>query len=171
MHQEIFILNFLAAKIVAKNPEKYFGKIKYNKPVEFQVIKTKGYLSVQDLTETLNCKIKEIKTLNPALRKPVFTGQKYIPKGYNLRLPKNLPIQNFNKKLTGLYKKKQKPSRFHRVQKGDTAGSIARVHSVKLHDLILANGLNRRATIYIGQNLRIPVQNGVILAKAKKKKR
>ena len=156
-----FYSEFLAARIVAKNPEKYFTGIKYNKPAEFQVIKTKGYLSVNQLSDMLNIKIETIKTLNPALRKPVFSGQKYIPKAYKLKLPLNLPVHNFNKKLTALYEQRQKPSRFHRVQKGDTAGSIARIHSVKLHDLILANNLNQRATIYIGQNLRIPVANGL----------
>jgi membrane-bound lytic murein transglycosylase D len=171
-----FYSEFLAARIVAKNPEKYFTGIRYNKPAEFQVIKTKGYLSVKQLSDMLNIKIETIKTLNPALRKPVFSGQKYIPKEYKLKLPLNLPVQNFNKKLAALYKQRQKPSRFHRVQRGDTAGSIARIHSIKLHDLILANNLNHRATIYIGQNLRIPVANGlqvkdeVILAKAEKEK-
>jgi membrane-bound lytic murein transglycosylase D len=169
-----FYSEFLAARIVAKNPEKYFTDIKYKKPAVFQVIKTKGYLSVKQLSDTLNIKIEKIKALNPALRKPVFNGQKYIPKGYKLKLPWNLPVQDFNKKLASLYKHKQKPSRFHRVQKGDTAGSIARIHSVKLNDLIIANSLNHRATIYIGQNLRIPVASDrqvkkeVILAKIEK---
>lgn len=170
-----FYSEFLAARIVAKNPEKYFTDIKYKKPAVFQVIKTKGYLSVKQLSDTLNIKIEKIKALNPALRTPVFNEQKYIPKGYKLKLPWNLPVQDFNKKLASLYKHKQKPSRFHRVQRGDTAGSIARIHSVKLNDLILANSLNRRATIYIGQNLRIPVvsdrqvKKKVILAKVEKK--
>ncbi|MEN8212407.1 MAG: lytic transglycosylase domain-containing protein, partial [Thermodesulfobacteriota bacterium] len=115
-----FYSEFLAARIAAKNPEKYFTNIRYKKPAEFQVIKTKGYLSVKQLSDTLNIKIEKIKTLNPALRNPVFNGQKYIPKGYKLKLPKNLPVQDFNKKVASLYKHKQKPSRFHRVQKGDT---------------------------------------------------
>ena len=154
-----FYSEFLAARTVAKNPEKYFNNIRYNKPVSFKIVKTKGFLSVKQVSEVLNCDIKDIKILNPALRKPVFSEQKYIPKGYKLRLPMDLPVQNFNQKLQALYKKRQKPSRFHRVQKGDTAGSMARIHSVKLNDLILANNLSRRATIYIGQNLRIPVLN------------
>lgn len=170
-----FYSEFLAARIVAKNPEKYFGSINYYSPVTFQVVKTKGYLSIKQLSDLLNIKIKAIKTLNPGLRKPVFNGQKYIPKNYNLRLPENLSVQNLKEKLAVLYKHKQKPSRFHRVQKGDTAGSIARIHSVKLNDLVLANNLNQRATIYIGQNLRIPVaedlqvKNRVTIAKAEKR--
>ncbi|WP_457552022.1 transglycosylase SLT domain-containing protein [Desulfobacula sp.] len=159
-----FYSEFLAARIVAKNPEKYFGKIKYQKPYSFKEIRTKGYLPVNDLAKALNLSLEEIQVLNPGLRKPVFNGQKYIPKGYRLKVPKNLTAPKINKKLTALYRDKQKPSRFHRVQKGDTAGSISRIHSVRLYDLILANGLNRRATIYIGQNLRIPVKDEIILA-------
>ncbi|MCP3873740.1 MAG: transglycosylase SLT domain-containing protein [Desulfobacteraceae bacterium] len=164
-----FYSEFLAARIVAKNSKKYFGDIQFHRPLLFQVIKTKGYLPVKKLSESLNISVQAIKSLNPALRKPVYNGQKYIPKGYTLKLPKTVAMAKANKLLASLYHKKQKPSRFHRVQKGDTAGAIARLHSVKLHDLILANSLSRRATIYIGQNLRIPVKDEIILAKNKRK--
>ena len=164
-----FYSEFLAARIVAKNPEKYFGNIVLNKTITFNVVKTKGYLPVKKLSNTLNISIRDIQTLNPALRKPVFNGQKYIPKGFSLKLPKISAIPDINKRLAALYRDRQKPSRFHRVQKGDTTGAIARLHSVKLQDLILANGLNRRATIYIGQNLRIPVKDEIILAKKESK--
>jgi len=160
-----FYSEFLAARIVAKNSQKYFGSIKLKKPVTFQVVKTKGYLSVQEVSNKLNISVRDIQVLNPALRKPVFNGQKHIPKGFYLKLPATLTLPDIKKQIAGSYKQKQKPSRFHRVQKGDTAGSIARLHSVKLNDLILANSLNRRATIYIGQNLRIPVKDEIILAK------
>lgn len=160
-----FYSEFLAARIVAKNHEKYFGKIVFHKPVTFKTIKTRGYLSIKELSKKLNIPDKKLWALNPSLRKPVFKGQKYIPKGFKLRLPETISISKTHKTLAGIYKKKQKPSRFHRVQKGDTAGSIARTHSVRLHDLILSNGLNHRATIYIGQNLRIPVKGEINIAK------
>lgn len=43
------------------------------------------------------------------------------------------------------------------MRRGETAGQIARIHKVSLQDLALANQLNRRSTIYAGQNLRIPI--------------
>jgi len=161
-----FYSEFLAARIVAKNSEKYFGNIVLKKPVTFQVLKTKGYLSVKELSDELNISIRDIQILNRCLRKPVYTAQKHIPKGFHLKLPKTMTIPDINKQLAALYQDKQKASRFHRVQKGDTAGSIARLHSVRLQDLMLANSLNRRATIYIGQNLRIPVKDEIIIASA-----
>jgi membrane-bound lytic murein transglycosylase D len=161
-----FYSEFLAARIVAKDPEKYFGHIVFKKPTTFQIVKTKGYLPIKELSTTLNISIQDIQTLNRSLRKPVFNAQKHIPKGFRLKLPKTMSIPDINKQLSALYQDKQKPSRFHRVRKGDTAGSIARLHSVRLQDLTLANSLNRRATIYIGQNLRIPVKNEIIIASA-----
>jgi membrane-bound lytic murein transglycosylase D len=40
---------------------------------------------------------------------------------------------------------------------------VARRHRVKLTDLIMANNLNSRATIYVGQNLRIPLADEKIV--------
>lgn len=159
-----FYSEFLAARSIAKNPDKYFDKISFHKPVKFQTIKTKGYLPVKELSDRLNISLQEIQALNPSLRPPVFNEQKHIPKEYTLRLPETLLITEIGKHLSALYQDRQKPSRFHRVQKGDTVSSIARLNSVRLQDLILANSLNKRATIYIGQNLRIPDKDEIILA-------
>jgi len=160
-----FYSEFLAARHIAKNPEPYFGKIKYHKPNTFKILKTEGYLSASQIASHLNISIKTLIDLNPSLRSPVINGQKYIPKNFPLRLPEHIDVVSLSKKMKSLYHSAQKPSQFHKVQKGDTAGSIARLHSVKLNDLILANALNRRATIYIGQNLRIPAKDEKIITK------
>jgi membrane-bound lytic murein transglycosylase D len=118
----------------------------------------------------LNLKIAELRQLNPALRHPVFRGQKYVPKGYRLRLPYRndkdweILLAKFEDKF---YKHYQKKSRIYTVQRGDTAGEIARIHGVKLADLIAANNLNFRSTIYVNQNLRIPLpdEKPILVAK------
>jgi membrane-bound lytic murein transglycosylase D len=164
-----FYSEFLAASHVAKNYKRYFGDLTFQKPVQFTPFTAKGYLPVKDLAKGLNLDIQTIKSLNPSLRKPIFDGRKYIPSGFEVRLPKSLSQESITRVAAGLYKKKQKPSKFHQVQKGDTAGAIARTHTISLKDLILANGLNSKATVYIGQNLRIPVQGEVILTKKQTK--
>ncbi len=160
-----FYSEFLAARQVAKNYKHYFGDIPLQKPVQFTRFTTKGYLPAEALAQGLNLKINTIKRLNPSLRKPVFSGRKHIPTGFELRLPKQVAHKKITRVTANLYQAKQKPSKFHMVQRGDTAGGIARTHSVSLNDLIMTNGLTRRATIYIGQNIRIPVQGEVILPK------
>ena len=151
-----FYSEFLAAREVAKNYTRYFGDIRLEKPVSYTRFKVRGYVPAADLARGLGLSIDKIQRLNPALRKPVFDGRKHIPKGFELRLPKKFTRDAITRVAENHYRDKQKPSKFHRVRKGDTAGSIARTHKVRLNDLILANGLGRRATIYIGQTLRIP---------------
>jgi len=100
-----------------------------------------------------------LQELNPGLRNPVFEGRKYIPKDYSLRLPEENDTfkQLASAMPESMFQPRQRRSRFYRVERGDTAGIIARRHGVKLQDLIMANGLGYRATIYAGQNLRIPL--------------
>jgi len=154
-----FYPEFLAACDIAENYQKYFGKLKLSKPATYTVYKTPGYVNVAQLSDYLNVDVEAIRRLNPALRKPVYQAEKYIPKGYQLRLPLKASQK---KRLTtaglppDLFRSKQKRSRFHRVDKGDTAGKIARQHRVSIRELIRANNLNSRATIYAGQNLIIP---------------
>ncbi|WDP92041.1 MAG: transglycosylase SLT domain-containing protein [Desulfobacter sp.] len=152
-----FYAEFLAAREVAKNHTKYFGRLALDRPARHSRFKTKGFLPAEELARKLGLDIPTLRKLNPALRKPVFDGRKYIPKGYTLRLPEGIAAEAAAQAAAAIYLNKQKPSRFHRVARGDTAGSIARTHRVPLKDLIIANGLGRRATIYIGQTLRIPV--------------
>ncbi len=158
-----FYSEFLAARMVAKNHEKHFGTLSFQNPSSFQMVKTKGYLMAKDLMSQFNLSVEDIQSLNPSLRPPVFTEQKYIPKGFNLKLPKTFSLHEIDTRLAGLYKSGQKPSRFHKVQKGETASSIARVHSVRLNDLVRANDLGAKAALFIGQNLRIPVRDEIII--------
>nr|NJM02742.1 transglycosylase SLT domain-containing protein [Desulfobacula sp.] len=162
-----FYSEFLAARIVAKNHEKHFGTLSFQNPSAFQTVKTKGYLMAKDLMGQFNLSVEEIQTLNPSLRPPVFTEQKYIPKGFNLKLPKTFSLHEIDSRLASLYKSGQKPSRFHQVRKGETASSIARLHSIRLNDLIRANDLGPKAALFIGQNLRIPVRDEIIITAKK----
>lgn len=161
-----FYSEFLAAKQVAADYEQYFGKLTLDHPFPTHTITLDGYVSLDKLCKHYDLPINMAKSLNPALRPPVFSGQKYVPKGYAFRLPANIEMAS-SKAATipsVLIEKRQKPSRFYTVQRGDTAGRIARTHGVKISDLVLANNLSRRATIYPRQTLRIPVPGEKILA-------
>jgi len=155
-----FYSEFLAAREVAINYERYFGALEFDRPAEIRKVVVEGYASIKNLSSHFKVDIATMRWLNPALRPPVFEGQKYVPKGYALRLPvytaHDLPDSSVDL-ANNIYKSRQKPSRFHRVKKGDTVAKIARIHGLKTSDLILANNLNSRGTIYINRNLRLPV--------------
>lgn len=153
-----FYAEFLAARNIAKNYQKYYGVLEKEKPVAIQEIPLTGHVAATDVANYFQIDLDTIKKLNPALRNPIFTGQKHIPKGYELRLPadtKSYLIAGTSLPKD-LYQAHQKRSTFYKVQKGDTAGRIAINHRVSLNELMAANNLDRQATIFVGQNLRIP---------------
>ena len=164
-----FYSEFLAAREAAQNYRQYFGDLTLDRPVKSREVVLKGYVSLPQMARHLDLKMDDLRDLNPALRHPVFRGQKYVPKGYPLRLPhrNDADWESLVAKLEDkFYKHYQKKSRIYTVQRGDTTGEIARLHGVELADLIAANNLNSRATIYVNQNLRIPLpdENPILVA-------
>ena len=154
-----FYSEFLAARQAAKNYRQYFGDLKLDTPVRSREMVLTGYVSLPEVARHLHLELADLRRLNPALRHPVLQGRKYVPPGYSLRLPYQ-DDENWQTLIAGLpqklYKHSQKHSHIYTVQRGDTAGKIAQRHGVRLRDLIAANNLDRRATVYVQQTLRIP---------------
>jgi len=154
-----FYSEFLAARHVASNYRQYFGELELDRPQPRRHVRLEGYVSLPELAQHLELDVETLQRLNPALRKPVLEGKKYIPRGYQLKLPPD-EAHELEKRIVQLaprvYKSAQTRSRFYRVRYGDTAGKIAKKHGIRLKDLMAANNLNARAIIYVNQNLSIP---------------
>lgn len=168
-----FYSEFLAARDVAKNADRHFGRLDTHKPVKSRETVLQGYASIRDISRHYDVSIKTLKKLNPALRAPVYRGQKYVPKGYTLRLPEDQGVRTASLKLPkNIYQSRQKHSSIYHVRKGDTVGKIARINGVRTDDIIIANNLGSHAMIHPGQNLRIPGpgKQPVRLASVQKKK-
>jgi membrane-bound lytic murein transglycosylase D len=106
----------------------------------------------------LNIGIETIRKYNPDLTKPVIQGKRFIPQGYELRLPAKLVQQA---RLAAaipetLYSGGVKNELFHQVKSGESVVVIAQEHGVELEELLWANKLDSSGVIYAGQNLRIP---------------
>lgn len=169
-----FYSEFLAAREVAKNADSYFGRLKTQRPVKGRETVLQGYASITDISRHFGVSIETLKQFNPALRPPVYRGQKYVPKGYTLRLPAGQSVETASLKLPeNIYQSRQKHSSIYLVRKGDTVGRIARIHGIRTDDIIIANNLGSRALILPGQNLRIPApgKQPVRLASVQKTKK
>ncbi len=155
-----FYAEFLAARDVAKRYRRDAGLVNFHPPVEGVVVEMPAYVSLVDLCNMLNVPPCELKALNPALRRPILSGEKYIPKGYGIRLPildqsafALLLLQDHNDQI---FKTCQRAGRRYRVRRGDTAHKIARRHGVSLKKLAVLNGLDSTYRIYAGQYLHLP---------------
>ena len=151
-----FYSEYLAAIRVAKRLERD-PSVQREKPQQTIHITLPYYIATKDLCNHFNITVATLKRLNPALRNSVLQGKKYLPKGYTLYLPSTNRQKRLLAKIPSrLYHKKQKPTQFYRVKRGDTAGKIAIAHRISLRSLRHANNLGKNAAIFVGQNLRIP---------------
>jgi len=155
-----FYSEFLAAMRVAKRLERD-QSVKRDRPQRTLYFTLPAYIAARDLCRHFNISVDTLKKLNPALRRSVLQGKKYIPKGFTVRLPPGYRQKELLSKMPrNLYHKKQKPTQFYRVKRGDTAGKIAITHKISLKALRRANSLDKNSIIFVGQNLRIPGSTG-----------
>lgn len=156
-----FYAEFLAALTVYENRASYFSghaELQTRPPLLFDQVVLPDYVPLDALLEDTNLTKDEFRLYNPAFTRYVYEGQKYVEKGYPLRLPRGK-----GKIFAGLYAKIPADSRFssqrrdaiHIVQRGDTLSGIARRHGVRVSSLIAWNNLHSRHRIYPGQRLRI----------------
>lgn len=155
-----FYAEFIAAIHIAKKLE-LSPSLHLDTPRQSIIYILPGFISAQSLCSHFRLNTETLKNYNPALRKPVWEGEKYVPKGYKLRLPANDRIRFLVTSFpSSSVKSSQKQSLFYTVRRGDTVSNIAKKHKVSSAQLCRVNNLNARATIYVGQVLHIPYRKG-----------
>lgn len=82
-----FYACFLAALHVAKNSEAYLGSLPRAKRLEFDEFVMPDYMSFRDFVGKMGIDETVFRELNPALTEEVYSGRKFIPVGYNVRVP------------------------------------------------------------------------------------
>lgn len=155
-----FYVAFLAAMEVDQNTEKYFPGLIAESPTAYEVEELTGYISVSGLTKAMNVSPRKLAQYNPALQETVWQESKYLPKGYELRYPKNGTSQSLSEVLNKLPAdaifSKQLPDLFHRVARGDTLSQIAETYDTRVSTLVALNNLGSSHRIRAGQQLRLP---------------
>jgi membrane-bound lytic murein transglycosylase D len=147
---------FLAAADVTRNAEMYFGPLTRQQTDDDWIVTVPSYLPVSELIQQLELDTDVIKSINPALQQSVWSGKKYVPKGYQLRLPATTRYTTVTALLTRVQGHAQQiPDLFYRVKKGDTLSGIALRHKHSVSDLMALNNLSSKNRILAGQSLRL----------------
>ncbi len=156
-----FYCEFLAALEVEQEPERYFGPLRKEGPEEPEIVVLDHYYKVSTLAETFGLSPAAMRRHNPALLQPVWSGQKYAPRGYALRLPRGAaraaPKVVLASVPAGERFGRQVPDREYRVQRGDSLSRIAQRFGVSQRELVALNGLRSAHHIRAGQRLKLPV--------------
>jgi membrane-bound lytic murein transglycosylase D len=159
-----FYVSFLAAVEVERNAEKYFGPLVRDPEEGYETFTVDAYVPVSTLARKLGVDRDALQASNPALRGPVWRGEKYVPRGYQLRVPPGFVVEGATATLASLDAGErysaQRPDYEHRVARGETLSQIAAQYGVSVNAIVQANGLRSAHTIHPGQVLHLP--NGAI---------
>jgi len=154
-----FYVSFLAAVDVERNAEQYFGPITRDSEELYQTVTVESYMSASALASQLGVDRDMLRDSNPALRAPIWRGEKYVPRGYQLRVPADsadeaatalasiAPSERYSSQL---------PDTEHRVVRGETLSGIAAQYGVSVNAIVQANGLRNAHQLHIGQVLHLP---------------
>ena len=162
-----FYVSFLAALEVSNNPSRYFSHYHASKPEQYAQLVMPQYLPAEAVANALKVNLDELKQANGALLEPVWTGKKYLPKGYPLRVPQQRLAAPAAQLLASIPSEqrfaKQVPDKFHTVVAGDSVSEIAARYGHSTRDIAAMNSLNRRYSIRVGQVLRLPLEGSKVM--------
>ena len=116
-----FYAEFLAALHIAQNPYKYFPDVKIEKPLKMKSVKVRHYIDIATMIKHLGMTREQITRYNPALRHPVVSGKKRIPKNFVFQAKvEEFPnlVSLYDSIPGNLKHKKQVRSRWYTVRRG-----------------------------------------------------
>lgn len=166
-----FYAAFLAAADIAAAPEKHFGPLTPEPPERLAAVELTHYVPIDALAQALDLAVERLRRHNPALREPVWRGDKHVPRGYVLRVP-DRDVEAVEAALAALPESarfaRQRPDRWHHVARGETLSEIAARYGLSVAELSALNGLRSAHRIRAGQRLRLrlPADEGRVTARS-----
>ena len=160
-----FYVAFLAAVEIHFNPDKYFNVIPRHSAPPTQLVRVPDYVSIGTLQRVLGIDLDLLREHNPALRPSIWRGAKYVPRGYELRIPASEARDEVLAALSQISEDErygsQTRDRYYKVRRGNTLAGIAKHFEIDIDDLVAVNGLPNRHRIWAGQVLALPLPDGV----------
>lgn len=156
-----YIPKYMAATIIAKNPEGYGFTPGDHKPFKYDEVTLEESVDLRLVARCAECTYEEIKELNPELKRWV-TPPHYDR--YVLRIPpgkKDVFLANFSAVPP---EQKIKWER-HEVKKGETLAGLAKKYNTSAEAIRDVNGL-RKNRLSPGKHLLIPVEMNEMAADA-----
>ncbi len=155
-----FYVEFVAASRIADEAERYFGHLVRDTPIDFDRMELPFYATPDTLSRVLGVPVSTLQAANPALRPAVWQGQKRIPRGFEIKVPRAELPRPMQVALADMPKSerhaKQTRDTYHIVSSGESLSRIAARYGVRESELQALNGLRSRNHIRAGQKLRLP---------------
>jgi membrane-bound lytic murein transglycosylase D len=155
-----YVPKFLAARLIAKNPEAYgFRDIPYEPPIEFETAAFSQAVNMKTLADKINVDYAELKRLNPRYRGEVAP---LYGKSVELRLPLNmkeaaLAVASEVTVKDLVFIPDRGETDVYKVRSGDTLLKIARRFKTSVAFLREINDFKRRSRLKPGRTIFVPV--------------
>ncbi len=157
-----FYPSFLAVLRIDREPQRYFTGVQ-RAPVQVSdEIELPAWVPVSAVEVAASIDRAVLRALNPALRDAVWAGERHMPRGYQLHLPRPAGGESWNlQRLLALLPADQLfaaqvRGRNHVARRGETLAKIARRYGLRTADLAALNGLGNDANLRGGMVLRLP---------------
>ena len=155
---ENYVPKFLAARLIAKHPEKYgFNDVVYEPPLDFKEVTFEKGVDMKAFARQVGLPLKELRRLNPAYKRDLIPRR---DKGSVIRVPKSfedgLVLAALQKSVSKVKMPVIGQMQIYRIRSGDTLSHLARRFGTSIGALRRANGWGRRSMLYPGQKIKIP---------------
>ena len=154
-----YIPYYLAAAIIAKDPEQYGFKVPKVKPFEYEEVVLENSADLAVLARVAGIKVKKLRNYNPELRQSATpTDSPYL-----LKLPKGKKEQ-FLARWNSIPEAERFAPQFivHRVRYGESLWTISKKYGASIHDIAAVNKLRNRHKIRVGNKLKIPMKGATL---------
>ncbi len=156
-----FYVAFLAALEVDRNPEAFFGPIDRLPETQSTTIELPDYIPVDALAKAFKVDPGALRVLNPALRPPIWEKQRFVPRGFTLRLPGSIATAE----IAAAWGRLPAADRYlaqrgdtkYRVRRDETLQSVAGKLHVTVARLMASNGWSEAPLLQRGQVVHVPL--------------
>ena len=157
-----YVPKFIAARMIAKEPEKYgFTDIEYMPPLEFAEVEFETSMDLRKLAKEMGLEYDDLRDLNPSYKRGVAFLK--ADKKLKLRVPKGTESQavagstNSSPESVAVYKSDEDYN-YYRIRRGDTIASIAKKFGTSQKAIRTLNNMGNGSRLSAGRRLRVPAE-------------
>lgn len=155
-----FYVSFLAALEIDRNYERFFGPLARQGQDTSRTVHVPEYVPVSALVSATGVGEEALRPLNLALLEPVWRGERFVPRGYEFRVPASAgePQEILARLQPNDLYANQRRDPTYRVGRHETLAQIAAREGTTARELLAINHLSSKSRLKAGMILRLPEQ-------------